>query len=457
MKLIAVFMAMLAFTSVIGVGPAGAATHPVPGGTFVDDDGNLHESSIEAIFAAGITVGCVPGFYCPASLVSRAEMAVFLLRAVQQQPADQYHGYFSDVPAGQWYTVSVERLHELGITSGLGDGRYGPDLPVSRAEMAAFLVRAFNLPVAATTGSFVDVPVAEWYAPSVEAVRQAGVTTGCASAPPSFCPDGLVLRDQMASFLARALGLAPIDVLTSGSLVDRPDNLGGNQVHVIYAIPRDGADGHLDEGWVDTATGATHLEGWIAEATYLSQDWLYRASGGTRLRLDTFGQQGLLDVSFLQLPYTAAEIDSVGMESVWNLLAHEVYVAGFSQPNKIYAVWYDGYNSYGVCGVANPGGQSAIMFLGGCPGSLYVNMTMLHEIFHILGAVQDCAPNGIGGGHVPEVEDLMSAYDNDSGNYWLDYGSDDYYGHSNPYCPDVADSFFLDPLPPNPQYPPGWS
>ena len=459
MRIALVLVAVLVATSVVGIIPAEAVTHPVPGGTFVDDDGTLHEASIEAIVAAGITVGCSQGLYCPSAPITRAEMAVFLLRAIGQAPPGDapYRAYFTDVPASQWYTPHVEKLYELGITSGLGNGGYGPGLSVTRAEMAAFLVRALSLPAAATAGSFVDVQVTAWYSPFVEALRQSGITLGCAATPASYCPGGLVLRDQMASFLARGRGLAPIEVLTAGSEVDRPDNRTGYQIHPIYVIPADGTDRHLDEGWVDTVTGTTHIEGWIAETTYLAHDWLYATSGGVSLRSDTFGQKSLLDVSFLQLPWTAAQVANVPMASLWDFIAYEIHVAGFNQPNKIYAVWYDGYNSYGVCGVANPGGQTAILFMGGCPGSVFLQMTMLHEIFHILGAVSSCAPNTLGDGHVPEVEDLMYAYDNNSGYYYLDYGNDDYWNHSNPFCPDVADSVFLDPLPATPQSPPYWT
>ena len=58
------------------ISPAMGQTLP-PGGTFVDDDGNLHEGTIEAIFAAGITTGCGPALYCPTSPVTREQMAVF--------------------------------------------------------------------------------------------------------------------------------------------------------------------------------------------------------------------------------------------------------------------------------------------------------------------------------------------------------------------------------------------
>ena len=177
---------------------------------FLDDDGNFHEPGIEAIAALGITRGCNPPLvdrFCPASDVTRAEMAAFLIAALGEQPSTAFAGTFPDVPAGQWYTAYVERLRELGITTGNADGTFGPDRPVTRAEMAVFLSRAFQLelPVAGTV--FDDVPAGEWYAQAVEAVRIGGITTGCSTDPVAYCPVNPVKRDQMATFLARALGL----------------------------------------------------------------------------------------------------------------------------------------------------------------------------------------------------------------------------------------------------------
>jgi S-layer family protein len=177
---------------------------------FIDDNGNFHEDSIEAIAALGITRGCNPPLvdrFCPASNVTRAEMAAFLIGALGEQPATVFTGAFPDVPAGQWYTGYVERLKELGITTGNLDGTYGPDRNVTRAEMAVFLNRAFQLSLAPSGTVFADVPPGEWYAQAVEAIRLAGITTGCSAAPSLYCPIDPVKRDQMASFVARALGL----------------------------------------------------------------------------------------------------------------------------------------------------------------------------------------------------------------------------------------------------------
>ncbi len=107
------------------------------------------------------------------------------MAAIGEQPSALFTGAFPDVPAGQWYTGYVERLKELGITTGNADGTYGPDRPVTRAEMAVFLNRAFQLGLPAAGAVFGDVPADQWYAEAVEAIRLAGITTGCSATPSS--------------------------------------------------------------------------------------------------------------------------------------------------------------------------------------------------------------------------------------------------------------------------------
>jgi len=187
-----------------------------PGGTFVDDNGNPHEPNIEAIAAAGITKGCNPpanDYFCPRLNVTRAEMAAFLLRGIGEDTSlPSYQGYFSDVPAGQWFTGYVERLFELGISNGYPDGTYRPTDLVTRGEMAAFILRALkeDTNVALYRGLFSDVVSTAWYALFAERLYDLEITKGCAAVPLQYCPDGAVKRDEMASFLARALGLTPI-------------------------------------------------------------------------------------------------------------------------------------------------------------------------------------------------------------------------------------------------------
>jgi hypothetical protein len=103
---------------------------------------------IKQLAAEGITSGCGAGIYCPDATVTRAQMAVFLLKAKHgssySPPAAT--GVFTDVPVGYWADKWIEQLAVEGITGGCGTGIYCPDSSVTRAQMAVFLVRTFNLP-----------------------------------------------------------------------------------------------------------------------------------------------------------------------------------------------------------------------------------------------------------------------------------------------------------------------
>ena len=96
-----------------------------------------------------------------------------------------------------------------GISAGCGDGRYCPEAPVTRAQMAVFLVRAkapgFVPPPA--SGLFTDVPATYWAGAWIEQIARDFITAGCGGG--RFCPESLVSRAEMAVFLARAFGLGP--------------------------------------------------------------------------------------------------------------------------------------------------------------------------------------------------------------------------------------------------------
>lgn len=106
--------------------------------------------SIERLYTAGITGGCAAGLYCPENPVTRAQMAVFLLKAKYgssySPPALGSGSGFNDVPDTHWAARWIKQLAAEGITSGCGAGNYCPETPVTRAQMAVFLVITFNLP-----------------------------------------------------------------------------------------------------------------------------------------------------------------------------------------------------------------------------------------------------------------------------------------------------------------------
>lgn len=105
---------------------------------------------IEKLAADGVTAGCAAGLYCPDYLVSRAQMAVFLLKAKYGSsytpPAVGSGTGFNDVPVTHWAAAWIKQLAAEGITGGCGSDIYCPDSLVTRAQMAVFLVKTFNLP-----------------------------------------------------------------------------------------------------------------------------------------------------------------------------------------------------------------------------------------------------------------------------------------------------------------------
>ena len=193
--------------------PATAQEELPPGGSFYDDQGSVHEPSIEGLAASGITKGCddeLP-LYCPERAVTRGEMAAFLDRALDLP--ESFGAYFFDVDDSP-FEDSINRLRGAEITRGCNPpayDRFCPTEPVSRAEMATFLVEAFDLPEAEGESPFVDTE-ASVHAADIDALAQAGITLGCN--PPAndlYCPFDSVTRAEMASFLVRALpDVAPI-------------------------------------------------------------------------------------------------------------------------------------------------------------------------------------------------------------------------------------------------------
>lgn len=198
----------LALSMVVGVALAALP----PGGTFTDDDGNIHEANIEAIAAGGITRGCNPpvnDLYCPDDTVTRGQMAAFLNRGLDLPAASI--DYFAD-DDGTVFEADINAVAAAGISKGCNppdNNEFCPNGSVTREQMAAFLRRAFNY--STTTTDYFSDDGLSIFQDDINAIAAEGITVGCnPPANDNYCPSAPVRRDQMASFFARALDLDPI-------------------------------------------------------------------------------------------------------------------------------------------------------------------------------------------------------------------------------------------------------
>ncbi|MCY3650596.1 MAG: hypothetical protein F4Z00_04020 [Acidimicrobiaceae bacterium] len=222
-------VAVVVAVAVAGLAP-GAAAHPADAqpvqpaqpadiqavqaaGGFVDVTGGVHKPAIDALAERGLFEGteCGEDMFCPGDEMKRWTMAVWLVRVLDEaEPAAATESSFADVDAGNRWLAHIERLAELEITQGclVDPLRFCPDRSVNRAEMATFLERAFDLEAADPAG-FADT-AGNFHEANIDALAAARITAGCASEPRRYCPDQPVTRAEMATFLARALGLVEI-------------------------------------------------------------------------------------------------------------------------------------------------------------------------------------------------------------------------------------------------------
>lgn len=185
---------------------AGALTS---GGTFGDDDGNVHEANIELIATETITVGCDASgtLYCPAGNVTRGQMAAFIVRALGLVNTNTGNVFTDD--DGSNFEDDIEAMQAAGITLGCNAAgtEFCPNDNISRGQMAAFLSRAFNY-TDVGAGDFFTDDDGSTFETDIDMIREKGITLGCDTSGILYCPTDPVRRDQMASFLARALNLA---------------------------------------------------------------------------------------------------------------------------------------------------------------------------------------------------------------------------------------------------------
>jgi hypothetical protein len=222
----------------------------------------------------------------------------------------------------------------------------------------------------------------------------------------------------------------------------------------MYVLPRDGMDQSFD------------LDGTISGAVQWARNWFVGQTGGRRIRFDTF--QGAADITFLRTNRTDAEYVSMGVR-IREGIAADLVAAGFTDATKIYSVFFGGgsprFGSIPCAQGSRPGNMSGVYLacllerpdiqaLVPVHGlSKILGMGAIHEVFHNLGAVPDCAPHQVDAGHssddardimVSSLSGQLAAFRESGFVPLLDAGRDDYYAHANRGCLDIAGSAVLE-------------
>jgi hypothetical protein len=169
-------------------------------GAFDDIATSVHKNNITVIARVGVTQGKTATMFAPADVVTRGQMAAFIRRALSL-PASAVDAFTDD--NGSIFEEDINAIAALGIAKGKTATTFSPNDPVTRGQMASFIARAFNLAAGGST-PFTDIS-GNTHATNIAAIYNAGITTGKTAT--TFAPNDPVTRGQMASFLARALGI----------------------------------------------------------------------------------------------------------------------------------------------------------------------------------------------------------------------------------------------------------
>jgi List-Bact-rpt repeat protein len=256
---------------------------------------------------------------------------------------------------------------------------------------------------------------------------------------------------------ARATSAHHAAALRDRTTTDMPDDIQGPQVHFMYVIASDDADGQLD------------TNGAFEQSIERIQHWMLSQTGNQGLRIDTY--RGVPDITFLRMPQTDSQATSIYPWPLWTI-GEDLVARGFNDPNKVYAVFYDGHSTWACGGAKSPAlPKIGAMYLQGWPthdpapchafgtGPTepgYFDLGLLHEVMHAIGYSTPCAvhksQDGFGDHVNDSPTDLMYAPDAAHTTPWdvlhavLDFNHDDYYRAHIPGCLDLADSPYLTPM-----------
>ncbi|WP_088007127.1 S-layer homology domain-containing protein [Indiicoccus explosivorum] len=183
------------------------------------DVGASHRAAKEIGYLTeqGVVYGYKDGRFGVNDPIMRIQAAMMIARALPLPAAAGGEWTFNDMPADHPYYAVASQMAEAGIMFGGKDGDFQPNAPMTRAQMAAVLVRAFGLKDMADY-DFLDVPPVHWASADIRTLLGNGITTGYPDN--TFRPGQPITRSQFAMFMARTLDDSFKEIVSCY----RPDN-----------------------------------------------------------------------------------------------------------------------------------------------------------------------------------------------------------------------------------------
>lgn len=442
---------------------------PTGNHTGYDKSNRIYVGIIES--PTGLKPGFLPGHTTAGCNINvNVNVILWYARDAGNRACDEKHGTFRYGGPNDryWDTELVRHLVAPGVLrSNVGcDGTWSSYFTLTTRQQDNENTRQ-NDPI---TYKYVGPPAPPWRMDQdgrfYFKIRQ-GARAGNACWDLAFSPFWVRLRNAIATN----------DAVAGRAFTDRPDESSLPQVHVYYVLAKDSPDERVD------VNGAIHA------SLDSGNRWL-QANGGKSIRYDTF--QGRIDVTFVRLEQTEAQLWMEPGDPTTKcrgvpcpfmpIVVSHLRARGLAPTGDISVVLYGGQTTpasrpeWPGCGYAG-GMERAVVYPIGqismvtgrteCMGPDTIatvpqsgntlGLSVIHEIFHVLGAV-GASPNsdsdGSHGGHIRnDSTDLMGG---STGTVRLDPGRDDYWGHGRPGVVDVSKSVFLAPSEPDAVFPPGW-
>ena len=162
------------------------------------DAGSWYVDAVEYVRDNGLMSGTTATTFEPGGTTTRAMLAQILYREAGS-PAVSGNDTFTDTQEGAWYADAVLWATQAGVISGYGDGRFGPNDPVSREQIAVILWRYAGSPAAQGEDFADEASISTWAADAVDWARSAGLMTG--QEGNRFAPQASATRAETAVIL----------------------------------------------------------------------------------------------------------------------------------------------------------------------------------------------------------------------------------------------------------------